>query len=44
MKLAIPVSSGRVSTAFDFARHLLLLEYEVGRSVAPSWCLRRRFQ
>lgn len=28
MKIAIPVSGGRVSTAFDFARHLLLLEFE----------------
>jgi predicted Fe-Mo cluster-binding NifX family protein len=33
MKLAIPVSSGRVSTAFDFARRLLLLEYEDGQEV-----------
>jgi predicted Fe-Mo cluster-binding NifX family protein len=36
MKLAIPVSSGRVSTAFDFARHLLLLEYEDGREVSRA--------
>lgn len=36
MKLAIPVSSGRVSTAFDFARHLLLLEYEGGREVSRA--------
>ncbi len=33
MKLAIPVSDGRVSTAFDFARHLLLLECEDGREI-----------
>lgn len=36
MKLAIPVSGGRVSTAFDFARHLLLLEYEGGREVSRA--------
>jgi predicted Fe-Mo cluster-binding NifX family protein len=36
MKLAIPVSSGRVSTAFDFARHLLLLKYEGGREVSRA--------
>ena len=36
MKLAIPVSGGRVSTAFDFARHLLLLEYEDGREVSRA--------
>jgi predicted Fe-Mo cluster-binding NifX family protein len=36
MKLAIPVSSGRVSTAFDFARHLLLLEYEDGREASRA--------
>jgi len=36
MKLAIPVSSGRVSTAFDFARHLLLLEYEDGRELSRA--------
>ncbi len=34
MKLAIPVSSGRVSNAFDFARRLLVVEYEEGREVA----------
>jgi predicted Fe-Mo cluster-binding NifX family protein len=34
MKLAIPVSGGRVSTACDFAHHLLLLEYEDGREVS----------
>ena len=28
MKLAIPVSSGRISTAFDFARHVLVVEYQ----------------
>lgn len=33
MKLAVPVSGGRVSTAFDFARQLLLLEVEDGREV-----------
>jgi predicted Fe-Mo cluster-binding NifX family protein len=33
MKLAIPVAGGRVSTACDFARHLLLLEYEDHREV-----------
>ena len=33
MKLAIPVSGDRVSTAFDFARHLLLLECEDGREI-----------
>jgi len=36
MKLAIPVSSGRVSTAFDFAHHLLLLEYEGDREVSRA--------
>jgi predicted Fe-Mo cluster-binding NifX family protein len=36
MKLAIPASGGRVSTAFDFARHLLLLEYEGGREVSRA--------
>jgi predicted Fe-Mo cluster-binding NifX family protein len=36
MKLAIPISSGRVSTAFDFTRHLLLLEYEGGREVSRA--------
>jgi len=34
MKLAIPMSSGQVSNAFDFARHLLVVEYEEGREVA----------
>jgi predicted Fe-Mo cluster-binding NifX family protein len=33
MKLAVPVSAGRVSTAFDFAVHLLLLEYEDSQEV-----------
>jgi predicted Fe-Mo cluster-binding NifX family protein len=33
MKVAMPVSSGRVSTAFDFAHHLLVIEYEEGREV-----------
>jgi predicted Fe-Mo cluster-binding NifX family protein len=33
MKLAIPVSSGRVSTAFDFAHHLLLFECEDDREI-----------
>jgi predicted Fe-Mo cluster-binding NifX family protein len=36
MKLAIPVSGGRVSTAFDFSRRLLLLEYEDGREVSRA--------
>ena len=36
MKLAVPVSSGRISTAFDFARHLLVVEYEDGREVRRS--------
>jgi predicted Fe-Mo cluster-binding NifX family protein len=36
MKLAIPVSGGRISAAFDFARHLLLLEYEDGREVSRA--------
>jgi predicted Fe-Mo cluster-binding NifX family protein len=36
MKLAIPVSDGRVSTALDFARHLLLLEYKGDREVKRS--------
>ena len=36
MKVAIPVSGGRVSPAFDFARHLLLLEYEGGREVSRA--------
>lgn len=36
MKLAIPVTDGRVSTAFDFARHLLLLEYDEQRQVART--------
>jgi predicted Fe-Mo cluster-binding NifX family protein len=36
MKLAIPVSSGQVSTAFDFSRHLLLLDYEDGREVSRA--------
>ncbi len=36
MKVAIPVTDGRVSTAFDFARHLLLLEYHDKREVART--------
>jgi len=28
MKLAIPVSSGRISTAFDFSRHVVVVEYQ----------------
>jgi predicted Fe-Mo cluster-binding NifX family protein len=36
MKLAIPVSSGRVSNAFDFARRLLVVEYEDDREVART--------
>ena len=36
MKLAIPVSKGRVSTAFDFARDALLLDYEDGREVSRT--------
>lgn len=36
MKLAIPISDGRVSTACDFARHLLLLEYDDRRQVART--------
>lgn len=33
MKLAIPISDGQVSTAFDFARQLLLFEYENHREI-----------
>jgi predicted Fe-Mo cluster-binding NifX family protein len=33
MKLVMPVASGRISTAFDFARQLLLVEYEDGHEV-----------
>ena len=33
MKIAVPVTGGRVSAAFDFARHLLLVEYEDGREM-----------
>jgi predicted Fe-Mo cluster-binding NifX family protein len=36
MKLAIPVSGGRVSTAFDFSRHLLVLEYGDDREVSRA--------
>lgn len=36
MKLAIPVSGDRVSNAFDFARRLLLIDYEDGREVSRS--------
>jgi predicted Fe-Mo cluster-binding NifX family protein len=36
MKLAVPVSSGWISTAFDFARHLLVVEYEDGREVSRN--------
>jgi predicted Fe-Mo cluster-binding NifX family protein len=36
MRLAIPVSSGRISAAFDFARHVLLVEYEDGREVSRA--------
>jgi len=36
MRIAIPVSFGRVSTAFDFARHLLVIEYEGGKEVRRS--------
>ena len=36
MRIAMPVSCGRVSTAFDFARHLLLIEYEDGEEVRRS--------
>jgi predicted Fe-Mo cluster-binding NifX family protein len=34
MKVAIPVSAGRVSNAFDFAQRLLVVEYEADREVA----------
>jgi len=34
MKVAIPVSSGRVSNAFDFARRLLVVDYEADHEVA----------
>jgi predicted Fe-Mo cluster-binding NifX family protein len=33
MKVAIPVSSGRVSTAFDFARRVLVIECQNGLEV-----------
>jgi predicted Fe-Mo cluster-binding NifX family protein len=33
MKLVIPVSLGRVATALDFARHLLLVEFEADTEV-----------
>ena len=33
MKVAMPVSSGRISTVFDFARRLLVVEYEDGREI-----------
>ena len=36
LKLAMPVSAGRVLTAFDLARHLLVVEYEDGREVSRS--------
>jgi predicted Fe-Mo cluster-binding NifX family protein len=36
MKLAIPVSNGRVSPAFDFARQVLLLECERGREATRA--------
>jgi predicted Fe-Mo cluster-binding NifX family protein len=36
MKLAMPVTSGWISTAFDFARRLLLIEYEDRREVRRS--------
>ena len=36
MKVAVPVSHGRVSPVLDFARHLLLVEYSRGREVARS--------
>jgi predicted Fe-Mo cluster-binding NifX family protein len=36
MKLAIPISDGRVSTACDFARYLLLAEYDDRRQVART--------
>ncbi|MCL4851405.1 MAG: hypothetical protein KJZ78_08455 [Bryobacteraceae bacterium] len=36
MKLVIPVASGRISTAFDFARQLLVVEYEDGHEVRRS--------
>ena len=36
MRIAMPVSYGRVSTAFDFARHLLLIEYDNGEEVRRS--------
>ncbi|MBZ5630250.1 MAG: hypothetical protein LAO06_15430 [Acidobacteriia bacterium] len=36
MKLAIPVACSRVSNAFDFARHLLLVDYTDGREVSRT--------
>ena len=36
MKLAMPVSAGRISTALDFARNLLLVDYEDGREVGRN--------
>jgi len=36
MRIAMAVSGGRVSTAFDFARQLLVIECEDGREVHRS--------
>ena len=33
MKLVLPVSSGTISTAFDFAQHLLLVECDSGKEL-----------
>lgn len=36
VKLAMPVSLDRISSAFDFARSLLVIEYENGHEVSRS--------
>jgi len=33
MKIVIPVSSGNVSTVFDFAQHILLVECDSGKEL-----------
>lgn len=36
MKVAVPVSGGRVSTAFDFSRRLLVVDYQNGKETGRS--------
>ena len=36
MKVGMPVSCGRVSTAFDFAQRLLVVDYQSGKEISRT--------